>query len=91
MIMYHPPTPRSARHPLTPSPTPHPPIQMGKDYIYAVVPLLEDALMDRDLVHRQTACTTVKHLALGCAGLGYVRIRMCVLGWLWWVWKLMAM
>ncbi len=33
---------------------------MGKDYIYAVTPLLEDALMDRDLVHRQTACTTVK-------------------------------
>ncbi len=44
--------------------------EMGKDYIYAVVPLLEDALMDRDLVHRQTAATTVKHLALGCAGLG---------------------
>jgi hypothetical protein len=45
---------------------------MGKDYIYSVITLLEDALMDRDLVHRQTACTTVKHLALGCAGLGYV-------------------
>ena len=44
--------------------------EMAKDYIYAVVPLLEDALMDRDLVHRQTAATTVKHLALGCAGLG---------------------
>ena len=43
---------------------------MGKDYIYAVTPLLEDALMDRDLVHRQTACTTVKHMALGVAGLG---------------------
>ena len=42
---------------------------MGKDYIYAVLPLLEDALMDRDRVHRQTACTTVKHIALGCAGL----------------------
>ena len=27
--------------------------EMGKDYIYAVTPLLEDALMDRDLVHRQ--------------------------------------
>ena len=26
--------------------------------------------MDRDLVHRQTAAVTVKHLALGCAGLG---------------------
>ena len=32
--------------------------------------LFEDALMDRDLVHRQTAAVTVKHLALGCAGLG---------------------
>lgn len=27
--------------------------EMAKDYIYAVAPLLEDALMDRDLVHRQ--------------------------------------
>eukprot|EP01080_Neovahlkampfia_damariscottae_P011348 gene11348-4516_t len=44
--------------------------EMSKDYIYAVTPLLEDALMDRDLVHRQTACTVVKHLALGCYGLG---------------------
>ena len=44
--------------------------EMGRDYIYAVVPLLEDALTDRDLVHRQTACTTVKHMALGAIGLG---------------------
>ena len=29
--------------------------EMGKDYVYAVTPLLEDALMDRDLVHRQTS------------------------------------
>lgn len=33
---------------------------MGRDYIYAVTPLLEDALTDRDAVHRQTACATVK-------------------------------
>jgi splicing factor 3B subunit 1 len=26
--------------------------EMGKDYIYAIAPLLEDALIDRDLVHR---------------------------------------
>lgn len=32
--------------------------------------MLEDALTDRDLVHRQTASVIVKHLALGCAGLG---------------------
>ncbi|KAL4858600.1 Splicing factor 3B subunit 1 [Chlorella vulgaris] len=44
--------------------------EMGKDYIYAVSPLLEDALMDRDLVHRQTACSVVQHMSLGVAGLG---------------------
>ena len=36
----------------------------------AVSPLLEDALMDRDLVHRQTACSVVQHMSLGVAGLG---------------------
>ncbi|XP_062517464.1 splicing factor 3B subunit 1-like [Corticium candelabrum] len=44
--------------------------EMGKDYVYAVTPLLEDALMDRDLVHRQTACWAVKHMALGVYGFG---------------------
>ena len=44
--------------------------EMGKDYVYAVAPLLEDALTDRDLIHRQTASTTVKHLALGVFGMG---------------------
>lgn len=43
---------------------------MGKDYVYAVTPLLEDALMERDPVHRQTACACVKHLSLGVANLG---------------------
>jgi hypothetical protein len=28
--------------------------EMSKDYIYAITPLLEDALMDRALVHRQS-------------------------------------
>lgn len=44
--------------------------EMGKDYIYSVTPLLEDALMDRDLVHRQTSCSAVKHMSLGVFGLG---------------------
>jgi splicing factor 3B subunit 1 len=44
--------------------------EMGRDYVYAVTPLLEDALMDRDLVHRQTAASAVQHVALGVAGLG---------------------
>ncbi|KAI0556933.1 splicing factor 3b subunit 1 SF3b1 [Gracilaria domingensis] len=38
---------------------------MAGDYIYAVTLMLEDALIHRDLVHRQTACTAVGHLALG--------------------------
>uniref|UniRef100_A0A8C4NN35 Splicing factor 3B subunit 1 n=2 Tax=Eptatretus burgeri TaxID=7764 RepID=A0A8C4NN35_EPTBU len=44
--------------------------EMGKDYIYAVTPLLEDALMDRDLVHRQTASSVVQHMSLGVYGFG---------------------
>lgn len=44
--------------------------EMAKDYVYAVVPLLEDALIDRDQVHRQTAASVVKHIALGVVGLG---------------------
>jgi splicing factor 3B subunit 1 len=44
--------------------------EMGKDYVYAVTPLLEDALVDRDQVHRQTAASAVKHVALGVIGLG---------------------
>lgn len=42
----------------------------SKDYVYCVVPMLEDALMDRDLVHRQTAAFAVQHLSLSVAGLG---------------------
>ncbi|KXS15135.1 ARM repeat-containing protein [Gonapodya prolifera JEL478] len=57
--------------------------EMGKDYIYAVTPLLEDALMDRDLVHRQTACTTVKHMSLGVVGLGCEDALQHLLNYIW--------
>ncbi len=39
--------------------------EMAKDYVFSVIPLLEDALTDRDLVHRQTAAAAIKHLSLG--------------------------
>ena len=42
----------------------------GRDYVYAIAPLLTDALADRDTVHRQTAATAAGHLALGVVGLG---------------------
>lgn len=51
--------------------------EMAKDYIYAVTPLLEDALIERDQVHRQTAATVVKHIALGCVGLGCEDAMVC--------------
>jgi len=57
--------------------------EMGKDYIYAVTPLLVDALMDRDLVHRQTACTVVKHMALGVFGLGSEDALVHLLNYVW--------
>ena len=43
--------------------------EMSKDYVYAITPLLEDALIDRDLVHRQIACAAIKHLAVTCTAL----------------------
>lgn len=44
--------------------------ESSRDYIYAVTPLLEDALTDRDQVHRQLAANTTKNLALGVYGYG---------------------
>jgi splicing factor 3B subunit 1 len=44
--------------------------ELGKDYVFAVTPLLEDALSDRDQVHRQTAASALKHMALGVPGFG---------------------
>ncbi|KAI6651872.1 hypothetical protein LOD99_4751 [Oopsacas minuta] len=57
--------------------------EMGKDYIYAVTPLLEDALMDRDLVHRQTSCSAVKHMSLGVFGLGCEDALRHLLNFVW--------
>jgi splicing factor 3B subunit 1 len=56
---------------------------MGKDYIHAVTPLLEDALIDRDLVHRQTACATIKHMSLGVVGLGCEEPLLHLLNYIW--------
>lgn len=57
--------------------------EMGKDYVYAVTPLLEDALMDRDLVHRQTACSAIKHMSLGVVGLGCEDALVHLLNFIW--------
>merc|ERR1711904_608013 len=57
--------------------------EMGKDYIYAVTPLLQDALMDRDAVHRQTACSAIKHMSLGVAGLSCEDALTHLLNYVW--------
>ncbi|GAA5906600.1 hypothetical protein JCM6882_008071 [Rhodosporidiobolus microsporus] len=57
--------------------------EMGKDYIHSVLSCLEDALTDRDQVHRQTAASIVKHLALGTAGLGNEDAHMHLLNLIW--------
>lgn len=56
---------------------------MGKDYVYAIVPLLSHALIDRDAVHRQTACAVCKHLALGSAALGREDAMTHLLNYIW--------
>ncbi|ESP03174.1 hypothetical protein LOTGIDRAFT_199416 [Lottia gigantea] len=57
--------------------------EMGKDYIYAVTPLLEDALMDRDLVHRQTGMAAIQHMALGVYGFGCEDALTHLLNYVW--------
>ncbi|KAG7666035.1 prp10 [[Candida] subhashii] len=42
---------------------------MTRDYLFAITPLIEDALVDRDQVHRQTAASVVKRIAINCVGL----------------------
>lgn len=57
--------------------------EMGKDYINAVTPLLEDALMDRDVVHRQTASFVMQHMSLGVAGLSCEEPLQHLLNYVW--------
>jgi splicing factor 3B subunit 1 len=57
--------------------------EMAKDYIYTVTPLLEDALTDRDLVHRQTAASAIKHLALGVSCLNSEDALIHLLNYVW--------
>ncbi len=57
--------------------------EMSKDYIYAVTPLLEDALTDRDMVHRQTASAAIKHLSLGVHGLNCEDSLLHLLNFVW--------
>lgn len=57
--------------------------EMSKDYVYSVVTLVDDALTDRDHVHRQTAASIVKHLSLGTAGLGMEDCMQHMLNLVW--------
>ncbi|CAI4221070.1 unnamed protein product [Auanema sp. JU1783] len=57
--------------------------EMAKDYIYAVTPLLIDALMERDQVHRQIAIDAVAHLALGVYGFGCEDALLHLLNFVW--------
>lgn len=57
--------------------------EMGRDYVYAIAPLLEDALTDRDQVHRQTSATVIKHLSLGVVGLGCEDLMVHLLNLVW--------
>jgi splicing factor 3B subunit 1 len=57
--------------------------EMAKDYVYAVTSMLEDALSDRDAVHRQTAANALKHITLGVAGLSCEDALMHLFNFLW--------
>ncbi|KAI1721248.1 splicing factor 3B subunit 1 domain-containing protein [Ditylenchus destructor] len=57
--------------------------EMAKDYIYAVTPLLIDALMERDVVHRQIAIDAVAHLTLGAYSFGCEDALVHLMNYVW--------
>lgn len=57
--------------------------EMSKDYVPALVTVLENALVERDAVHRQTAAAVVSHVALGVAGLGQEDCLLHLLNLVW--------
>ncbi|KAF2836379.1 U2 snRNP component HSH155 [Patellaria atrata CBS 101060] len=57
--------------------------ELSKDYVYALIPLLEDALTDRDQVHRQSSANIISHLGTTLAGLGCEDAMVHLLSLLW--------
>ena len=57
--------------------------EMARDYIYAIISLLKNALTERELVHRQQACSIVKHLGINVAGLNCEDALIHILNYLW--------
>jgi len=51
--------------------------------VYAVTPLLVDALVDRDPVHRQIASNAIRHISLGVSYLGCEDALLHMLNYLW--------
>lgn len=57
--------------------------EAARDYTMTVIPLLEDALQDRDPIHRQTASWAIKHLSIGVAGHGMMDAMVHLLNLVW--------
>lgn len=57
--------------------------ELAKDYVYALVSCIEDAMTDRDHVHRQTSASIIKHLTLGVAGFGKEDALLHMLNLVW--------
>lgn len=57
--------------------------EMSRDYIYSIVSLLEHALIEKDIVHRQLACAGIKHLSIGVYGHGCEDCLIHLLNYVW--------
>ncbi|KAK8802057.1 hypothetical protein WA158_006452 [Blastocystis sp. Blastoise] len=57
--------------------------EMSKNYIYSIIPLFEDALMDRDMIHRQQASAALAHLFVGVYALNCEDAVQDLLNYVW--------
>ena len=55
----------------------------SKDYLYSIVGLLEHALTEKELVHRQLAAGCIKHIALNVFGNNCEDILINLLNYMW--------
>jgi splicing factor 3B subunit 1 len=57
--------------------------EISRDYVYSVLKVLEDALIDRNIIHRQTAAYAISHLSIGVSRMGLEDAILHLLNFLW--------
>jgi len=56
---------------------------MGENYIYALTPLLESAMISSDIIHRQISCNIIQHISLNVDNLNHFDLLIHFFNLIW--------